>query len=54
MTRIRIFASHDHRDLEQAINEWLEQHRCANVRFLQLVADGDYPYAVLVAWDDEN
>lgn len=53
MTRVRIFASDDRRELEAQINEWLRDHRRTNVRFLQLVANGETAYAVLVAWDEE-
>lgn len=54
MTRVRILAADDHRVLEKQLNQLLEQHTHDNVRFLQLVGNGDVAYAVLVAWDERE
>lgn len=53
MTRVRILASDDRVVLEQRLNELLGQHKHDNVRFLQLVGNGDAAYAVLVAWEED-
>lgn len=55
LTQVRILASDDRRQLEKQINALLKKHKCANVRFLQLMTNGDdAAYAVLVAWDEEE
>lgn len=53
MTQTKIFVADSHADLQKRLNEWLKRHRRANVRFLQLVANGEANYALLVAWEEE-
>lgn len=53
MTQTRIFVADTHAQLEQQLNAWLRKHRRTNVRFLQLVTQGETNYAVLVAWEEE-
>lgn len=53
MTQTRVFVADSHVDLKKRLNEWLKKHRCANVRFIQLVTQGEHNYALLVAWEEE-
>lgn len=53
MTQCRVFVADTHAELAQALNDWLRKHRRSNVRFLQLVTQGEANYAVLVAWEEE-
>lgn len=53
MTQTRIFVANTHVELEQLLNTWLRQHRRTNVRFLQLVTQGEANYAILVAWEED-
>lgn len=54
MTQTKIFVADSRSDLEERLNEWLRQHRRTDVRFLQLVTQGEANYALLVAWEEEQ
>lgn len=53
VTQTRVFVADSHADLQKRLNEWLKKHRRADVRFLQLVTQGEHNYALLVAWEEE-
>lgn len=53
MTQTRVFVADSHADLQDRLNQWLKQHRLANVRILQLATQGEANYALLVAWEEE-
>lgn len=55
MLKTEIFVANTHIQLRDQINRFFARRKCANVRFLQLAADGgEYAYAVLAAWDEES